>query len=139
MDTPRWHQRFDNFGKALNLLSEAVTDLRAGRLTELAREGLLQRFEYTWELAWKSLRDYFSASGITLSVPTPINVLRAGIEHHVLSDADGWINAMKARNRMAHEYDRSGFEQTITDIADRYLPMLQALAERLESERAAGN
>lgn len=139
MDTPRWHQRFDNFGKALDLLRDAVHDLREGRLSELAREGLIQRFEYTWELAWKSLRDYLLSSGIKLAVPTPINVLRAGAEHQMLTDADGWINAMKARNQMAHEYDRAGFEQTVVDIADRYLPMLEALAKRLDSERVIGN
>ena len=139
MDTPRWHQRFENFGKALSQLREAVDDLQAGKLNDLAKAGLIQRFEYTWELGWKSMRDYLSAGGIVLTVASPINVIRAGNETRLIADGDAWVEAMQARNMMSHEYDMDAFERVVVEISDRYLPMLDALAEKLEHERAVGN
>lgn len=139
MATPRWHQRFENFGKALDQLREAVEDLRAGKLNDMAKAGLIQRFEYTWELGWKSMRDYLSASGVVLQVPTPVNVFRAGNATNLIIDGDAWINALQARNQMSHEYDSDAFERIVLEIADRYLPMLENLAAKLENEHAIGN
>lgn len=139
MDVPRWHYRFDNFAGAFALLAEAVSRLEQGDLSQLEREGTIQRFEYTWELAWKTLRDFLTHSGVQFRAITPANVIRTAFEAGLIADGDAWIGAMKARNQMSHEYDRAAFERIVVEIKDRYFPLIAALKTTLEAERDAGN
>jgi nucleotidyltransferase substrate binding protein (TIGR01987 family) len=134
MSESRWHQRFKNFSGAVALLSEAVALVENDKASMLEREGTIQRFEYCWELAWKTLRDLLVEQGMQLSARTPANVIRAAHEAGLVSDGDLWIEAMRARNRMSHEYSREAFAATINAISSRYLPMLLALNERLDHE-----
>lgn len=139
MTTERWHLRHDNFRRALALLQEAVAAQKIGRLSDLEREGLIQRFEYTWELGWKSLRDFLFATGIEMTSAVPANVIRAAFQAGLIEDGEAWMEARTARNRMAHEYNRAAFEAIVVAIANRYLPLLEALELRLADERRAGN
>jgi hypothetical protein len=59
----RWEQRLSNFRKALAKLEEGIHTLKTEPLSELEKEGLIQRFEYTYELAWKTLQDLFKFKG----------------------------------------------------------------------------
>jgi nucleotidyltransferase substrate binding protein (TIGR01987 family) len=136
MDTPRWHFRFHNFCAALSLLDAAAGQMNRQQLSDLEKAGMVQRFEVTWELAWKTLRDYLADAGSPLDIPSPINAIRAAFQINLIADGDAWVAAMKARNVMAHEYDCTAFERTVIDIRDRFLPLLLALKEKLETERA---
>ncbi|MGE0109373.1 MAG: nucleotidyltransferase substrate binding protein [Bdellovibrionales bacterium] len=68
---PRWEYRFDNYQRAFLLLREATTAMDERELSPLEQEGLIQRFKYTWELAWKLLKDYLEHEGIVLDKITP--------------------------------------------------------------------
>lgn len=135
MESPRWHLRLDSFGAALELLGEAVAMLSDKGLSVLEREGLVQRFEYTWELGWKVMRDYLREAGVSIAVDVPANVIRAAFAANLIEDGDAWMDARKARNVMAHEYDQAAFEQIVIAISQRYYPLLRALHLRLEQER----
>ena len=139
MDKPRWHYRFENFERAFGGLAEAVARQQRGELDDLAQAGLIQRFEYSWELAWKVLRDYLADVGNPLPVPSPINVIRAAFEINLIDDGDAWVVMMKARNAMAHEYDGAAAVKTVNDICADYFVLLTAVKGKLEAERAAGN
>ena len=71
----RWEQRFENFTRALGLLRDALAR-GPGPLNQLEKEGVVQRFEYTLELAWKTIKDYLEASGVVLSAVTPRQVVK---------------------------------------------------------------
>ena len=139
METPRWHFRFDSFRDALAKLSEAVARLSRGELSELEREGTVQRFEYTWKLAWKTLRDYLADNGNAVNVPSAANVIRAAFQVNLIEDGDAWIMAMKARNEMSHEYNSDAFERIVVEIKDKYLPLLISVGQKLNDEYATGN
>ncbi len=139
MDDLRWKFRFDNFRGALALLAEAVALLENGNASQLEREGTIQRFEYTWELAWKTLRDFLIHSGVQLPSLTPANVIRAAFESGLIGDGDAWIAAMKARNQMSHEYDCVAFERIVVAITTQYFPLLVGLKMKLEAEIDAGH
>jgi nucleotidyltransferase substrate binding protein (TIGR01987 family) len=139
MDEIRWHLRFRNLRGAFALLSQAVDLLDKGSLTQLEREGTIQRFEYTWELAWKTLRDLLLHSGVQIPSLTPANVIRAAFDVGLIADGDAWFAAMKARNQMSHEYDSAAFERIVTEISGQYFPLIAALVASLEAEIDAGN
>jgi len=136
----RWKYRFDNFQRAFLLLREGIETLVERPLSQLEKEGLIRRFEYTWELVWKTLRDFLEAEGVQLETITPSQVIRAGLNARILGDGELWMRALDARNRMSHTYDLKAFEQIIQEIRSQFLGLLGSLyeffLERLHHERS---
>ncbi len=126
-DPPRWVYRFDNYRRAFSLLREAMETQQERPLTQLEKEGVVQRFEYTWELAWKLLKDYLDSQGVVLEMITPASVIRAAFAAKIIEHGDVWMRALDARNKMAHTYSFKSFERVIADIQTDYLPILDAL------------
>ena len=126
-ETPRWQYRFDNYERAFRLLREAVELSTQRVLADLEREGIIQRFEFTWELAWKLLNDLLVAEGIHLDTVTPRSVLRAAFTARLIQDGEGWMKALDARNRTSHPYDSAAVEQVVAEIAHNYLRLFDDL------------
>ena len=120
----RWKQRFANFSRAFLLLRDAMDNDRS-TLSQLEKEGIIQRFEYTFELAWKVLKDKMECDGIVLDQISPKAVVRQAFAAKYINDPDTWLKMMGDRNLMSHTYDFVKFEAVIQSIADAYLPMLQ--------------
>jgi nucleotidyltransferase substrate binding protein (TIGR01987 family) len=131
--TPRWHYRFDNYRRAFNLLREAID--QESSLTQLEKEGVIQRFEYTMELAWKTLKDYLESEGVVFDQITPRAVIRRAFEAGIITQGETWQNALDARNRMSHTYNFESFEQVIADINTSYLAAFDELHEFLLARR----
>ena len=131
---PRWQYRFDNYKRAFTLLRAAIECRQERELTDLEKEGTIQRFEYTWELAWKTLKDYLENEGIALEKITPRAVLIAGVEAKIIHQPDIWMQALDDRNKMSHIYNTVAFEQTINNIAESYLSLFDQLYETLLTE-----
>lgn len=121
----RWKQRFENYEKALLLLREALADVEG--LSELEKEGAVQRFEFTFELAWKTLKDYLEHNGIVLDQVVPSNVIKQAFAAKVISDGQLWIDMLRCRNLMSHTYDEAVFDQAVREMAARFLPALDEL------------
>jgi len=126
-EKPRWIYRFDNYKRAFMLLREAVETMQAREVTQLEKEGIIQRFEYTWELAWKVMKDYLESQGVVIATPTPAAVVKAAFAAGIIADGEGWMKALDARNKMAHTYDLKTFEAIIADIHAGYLALFDAL------------
>lgn len=124
---PRWVYRFNNYQRAFILLREAVDLMTTRDLTRLEKEGVIQRFEYTWELAWKLLKDFLDANGVVLDTITPVAVIRAAFAAKIIDEADCWMRALDARNRMSHTYDFATFDRIIAEIRQGYLRLLDTL------------
>lgn len=131
-ERPRWHYRFDSYSRALALLREGVALADTVGLSDLEKEGLVQRFEYTWELAWKLLKDYLEAEGVVLATITPRATIRAAFSAQLITDGDAWMTALDARNAMSHTYDPRSFERVVGDLRSTYLGLFEALYRRLE-------
>ena len=93
----RWVQRFDSYTKACKRVLE-ITESDRGMfdLSELEKEGLIQRFEYTFELAWKVLQDYLQFLGFQFQTG-PNSTLQTAFENGLISNHDGWRRMAKAR------------------------------------------
>ena len=129
----RWKYRFQNFSRAYALLREAL-EAEVKDLSQLEREGVIQRFEYTFELAWNTLKDRLEYDGVVLDTVSPRNVIRAAFRAKLIDDGDAWIDMLTDRNLMAHTYDAARFEAVAGNVRRRYLAILGALYERLGEE-----
>ncbi len=123
-EPPRWHYRFANYRRAFLLLREALDE---EELTQLEREGTIQRFEYTMELAWKVMKDYLEAQNVILPQITPRAVIRAAFESQFITDGEAWMDALDDRNRMSHTYNFERFEEVLHRVRSRYLAPMNDL------------
>lgn len=125
MNELRWRQRLENFESAFLLLRGGLRDKPLAELSDLEKEGVIQRFEYTFELAWKTLRDYLEFSGVKLDLVTPRAAIKAAFAAGVIADGQAWIDMLEQRNIMSHTYNKSNFEKAISSIDGHYLAALE--------------
>jgi nucleotidyltransferase substrate binding protein (TIGR01987 family) len=112
----RWKQRFHNFEKAYNQLKDSV--LIANDLSVLEKEGMIQRFEYTFELSWKTLKDYLESKAVVAKFPR--EVIKQAFHYEIISDGELWMDMLEKRNLIAHTYDEVLFEIAVDKITNQY-------------------
>lgn len=122
----RWQQRFQNLDRTVLLLRQPLAD-GVERLSLLEKEGVIQRFEFTLELAWKTLKDYLEFSGVVIEPATPRNVVKEAFAAKILPDGQVWIDMLDHRNLLSHTYDEQAFPAAVDALADRYSPAMLAL------------
>ncbi len=134
-DPVRWQQRHDNFRKAL-LQLEAACDKDA--YSDLERAGLVQVFQFTFELAWKTLKDLLFYEGF--SVNSPREVIRQAFVSEYLAEADTatLLEALQKRNLLTHTYDEETAEEAEHLIRTHYYPALHRLFDTLQEKRSHG-
>jgi nucleotidyltransferase substrate binding protein (TIGR01987 family) len=116
----RSQQRFANF-KALAKYEEAIRP----NLSRLEEEGLIQRFEYTFELAWKALQDLLQERGYA-NVRGPKPVIEQAFQDGIISEGPLWLEMLKSRNETTHLYDEATFERISSKVRGPYFKLLQA-------------
>jgi nucleotidyltransferase substrate binding protein (TIGR01987 family) len=122
----RWKQRFQNFSRGLTLLSQALEN-GPSALNQLEQEGVVQRFEFTFELAWKTMKDYMEEDGVIITPLTPKQVIKSAYASKIIEDGQCWVNMLNHRNLLSHTYDFSIFEKAVIAIHIHYLPALNGL------------
>lgn len=131
----RWEQRFSNYRKAFAKIEEVISHKNLDDLSELEKEGLIQRFEYTYELAWKTLQDLLKYKGYQdIFGPTP--VLEQALRDGYISDATNWKKLKKSRELTSHTYDSNTAEEIVDDIYECYYELFKLLENKLEQERS---
>lgn len=129
MAKKRWQERLEFYNRAINQLKAATAKTE---YSELERAGLIQIFEYTFELGWKLMRDYCTELGYETNSP------RASIQNGVLAglitEADGyeWIDALKQRNLLSHTYDEQRSLEAEALIKQRYYVIIERLWIRFQ-------
>jgi nucleotidyltransferase substrate binding protein (TIGR01987 family) len=129
----RWKQRFQNFDRAFVLLRDAM-EHGPDALNQLEKEGVIQRFEYCFELAWKTIKDYLEQGGYVFSTVTPRQVLKDAFAAKVLGNGQVWIDMLDHRNLLSHTYSPLVFEQAVEAIHVRYLTAFEQLHDFLQAE-----
>lgn len=119
----RWKQRFSNYEKALNLLASA---LAVKHPDIIQRGGTIQFFEMSFELAWKTLKDYLEAAGYR-EIRAPRDVLKKAFEDEIISDGHLWMKALDDRNLTTHTYDEATAIKIEALIRHHYYPLLKDL------------
>lgn len=119
----RWKQRFSNFEKALNHLKEAVSITKP---TDLEKEGTVQRFEFTHELAWKLMKDYLEYEGYH-GITGSRSATREAFNQGLITDGQVWMNMLESRNETVHTYKEEILQQEYDKIVRIYFAALQNL------------
>lgn len=118
-------------------LAKAIASLKAGLeepATELAIDGVLHRFEFTFELAWKTIKDYLEYIGIVEKTGSPREVIKSAFENNLIEDGEGWIDMMLARNQLSHIYDKQMSRDIYFDIKNIYLSLLEEAEQKLPTK-----
>ena len=101
-------------------------------LSELEQEGFVQRFEYTFELVWKTLRDYLLENGYKLD--SPKSVIRQAYQSGYIADGEIWMEALEKRNSAVHTYNQEILKETIRFLTEKFQPALEQLYTILAEE-----
>jgi nucleotidyltransferase substrate binding protein (TIGR01987 family) len=138
----RWEQRFSNFNKALQKLTEAINyikkDLEQSKaeevLEEIIKEGLIQRFEYTYEMAWKVMKDYALYQGNS-EIGGSRDAIRYAFTLNLISDGDMWMDMIKSRIKTSHTYNQETAQEIYMKILNEYYPDFIDFQRVMEGKR----
>lgn len=117
----RWVQRFNNFTKALRQLQEAVELSQQRALSKLEEQGLIQGFEYTYELAWNVLKDYFEAQG-EIAIHGSRDAFRLAFQRGLVQDGETWMEMITSRILTAHTYNEEMAQKIAAAVCHHYYP-----------------
>ena len=125
----RWIQRFNNFSRAIAQLTKFI---EKGELNELEKQGLIQAFEYTYELAWNTLKDYFEMQGET-NIHGSRDVFRLAFKRDLIENGEAWMAMITSRSLTSHTYNEETAEKIAHDTAAVYYQEFVALHGKFES------
>lgn len=131
----RWQQRFDNFKKALAQLNEAEELSRQRALSRLENQGLIQAFEFTFELAWNTLKDFLTSKGIQELFGSK-DTARAAFKRQLIMDDEGWAIMLTDRNRSSHTYNQETADEIVEHIHTRFVDLFRQLSATLDAHLA---
>lgn len=123
----RWKQRFSNYKKAVSQLTEFI---EKGDLNKFEVQGLIQCFEYTFELAWKTMKDYLEQEGF--EVKSPRATIQTAFQIQLITDGHAWIDALEKRNLMSHTYDEEKANEAENLIRTKYYSIIKELCVKME-------
>ena len=125
----RWEQRLTNYQKSFAQLRKFIDK---GDLSELEKQGLVKAFEYTYELAWTTLKDFLEYKGQT-DLYGSRDVIRKAFELGLIEDGDSWMDMLKSRNLTSHTYNQETAELICSAVLERYFFLFAILKDKLES------
>ncbi|MFH0800498.1 MAG: nucleotidyltransferase substrate binding protein [Pseudomonadota bacterium] len=118
----RWKQRFQNLQKAYFQLQKGLKIAKPG---EIERQGIIKSFEFTFELAWKTLKDFLEDRGVEVSFPR--DIIKEAFHHGIISDGEIWLDMLENRNLLAHTYDEKRAKEAMRLIVSAYQPAMAKL------------
>lgn len=126
-------QKIINFSNALRRLREGVEKLN--QADDLLRDGVIQRFEFTFELAWKSLKACFEEEGI-MNLNSPKAVLIEAFAARLFNDDELWLQMLRDRNLTVHIYNEEQAIAICQSIQHKYLPALEDLLQKIQGRNS---
>lgn len=124
----RWEQRFSNYQKALAQLQKFIDK---GELSELEKQGLIKAFEYTYELAWNTLKDFLEFQGQT-DIYGSRDATRRAFQLGIIENGESWMDMLKSRNATSHTYNVEVAEEICKAVTDVYFLLFIQLKEKLK-------
>ncbi len=145
----RWEQRFSNFRKALKKLTEAIEYIKKDSdkkemdiehenaneiFREIIKEGLIQRFEYTFEMAWNVMKDYALYQGNS-EISGSRDAIRYAFSSNLITNGELWMDMIKSRIKSPHTYNEETAEEIYFKIINEYYSLFLEFEQVMESKR----
>ncbi|MDR5640058.1 MULTISPECIES: nucleotidyltransferase substrate binding protein [unclassified Thermosynechococcus] len=137
----RWQWRLKSYKKAFQRLQEGVELCRTRPLSNIEKQGVIQGFEYTFELAWNLLRDYLLYQGI-LEIRGSRDAIRGAVKYGLIDQGERWLDMLETRNLTSHTYEEDLAELVLSRITTEFYPHFAELLrifQELEVEDAGAN
>lgn len=126
----RWIQRFDNFKRALKQLDFVMALIAQRELSELEEQGVIQAFEYNYELAWNVLKDFYEHQG-EQGIQGSRDAIRTAFRRGLIINGDVWMKMIKSRSLTSHTYNEAVTKEILKDIFENYYVEFVALKKTL--------
>lgn len=143
----RWEQRLSNYNKALDKLDQAVRKIREDYadedgtlgddefLDDMLKEALIQRFEYTHELAWQVMKDFAKDQGF-VNISGSKDATKEAFAMELITDGEVWMEMIKSRNLTSHTYNEETADEIFSKIMEDYHPRFMAFRKKMEEKRS---
>ncbi len=124
----RWIQRFNNFCKALGKLTKFI---EKGELNELEEHGLIKSFEYNYELAWSTIKDFYEYQG-DRDIQGSRDAIRLAFNRGLIENGEIWMEMTKSRNLTTHTYNEDTAKEILEAVVNNYYPEFVKIQNKLE-------
>ena len=121
--------KYDNFAKAVKRLNESNTAYKSEPTNEFYQDSIIKRFEFSFELAWKALREYLTEQGYSLSTGSPKAVISPAYQEGVLQNEKLWLEMLESRNLSTHDYGNELAASLAQSISEKFVKELQKLVK----------
>lgn len=128
----RWKQRYGHYNQALAQLQAAVELSRERALSNLEKQGLIQAFEFTHELAWNTLKDFLEDRGVS-NLYGSRDATREAFKRGLIENGEAWMNMIQSRNLTSHTYDETTVAEIVNAILTSYFMEFLALQRKLHA------
>lgn len=126
----RWKQRFVNYNKALSQLAKFI---EKDGLNELEEQGLIQAFEYTYELAWNTIKDFYENQGM-VGIQGSRDTFRLAFNKGLIVDGENWMKMIESRIKSSHTYNEEIADEVVADIFNIYFDLFSELKSTLDQQ-----
>ena len=126
----RYNTKFENLTNAVERLREGVQAYQENP-AKIIRDGVIQRFEFTCELAWKTTHEFLLDQGFTELNSTKAT-MRKAFSYGLIDDEQAWIALLNARNQTSHLYDDATAQEIYSQIESEFMSLFDKLIEQLK-------
>ena len=126
----RWKQRLQNYRKALVTMQNAVELAASRALSDLEKQGMIQGFEFTFELAWNAMKDYLEDEGI-IGIIGSKGAIRHAFNKGLIEDGQIWMDMLKDRNLASHVYDEKTANDLVNAVINIYYSQFNKFSEKM--------
>jgi len=126
----RWIQRFSNYTKAYSQLKKFIDH---GELNEMEEQGLIQAFEYTYELAWNVMKDYYENQG-EVNIQGSRDAIRMAFRRGLITDGKSWMKMIESRIKSSHTYNEETAGEIVEAILNSYFDLFTEFKQKMDSQ-----
>ncbi|RKD21067.1 nucleotidyltransferase [Ammoniphilus oxalaticus] len=130
MSKERLFERLNDYKRATTRLNEAT---KIQPIEDIVYDGVIQRFEFTFELSWKLMKQFLEYNGIS-EIRSPRSTIREAFTYGLIKDEEQWIDMMVDWNKTSHLYDEEEVKLIYEKIKSYYSDLLSNLYGRIEEE-----
>ncbi len=130
----RWYEKLDDFTKALKRLEESINESLENTMSTTIKDGVIQRFEFSYEICWKLIKYFLEYEGIE-SAESPRSTFREAFSYGLIEDGDDWIDMLNDRNLTSHVYDEHIANEIYEKVKNKYFYMLNDILNKLKDKK----